>query len=289
MPSNRHLCIFSNLGLGNAATAATQTSVTDSTPSALLVMGAFGLGNTSPTQILDSEINSASQAQRGRFYRMGGGSLDSMFSGYGAGLCLPYGPTSAGSRYSAGHLFINDGGTLKVLWRNVTIADGTVTGTVGIVRTTLNTTTASDGTLKVASPIVKLFSDGGCELNDESEGCTVTRLSAGEYLIEGCMGLNADAEWGGIDGGFDIPKDRNGQPLIWLDYEVNADGSVLVKTYHRTYPDSPPFARHDIAGLVNGEPVDIPVDQFVSVRVEMPQDSNWNQRQKANHAEMETE
>ncbi|MGU9870259.1 phage tail fiber protein, partial [Kluyvera ascorbata] len=117
-----------------------------------------------------------------------------------------------------------------------------------------------------------------CVLNGESEGCTVTRLSTGEYLIEGCMGLNADAAWGGIDGGFDIPKDRNGQPLIWLDYEVNADGSVLVKTYHRTYPDAPPFARHDIAGLANGEPVDIPADQFVSVRVEMPIDSIWNQK-----------
>lgn len=43
------------------------------------------------------------------------------------------------------------------------------------------------------------------------------------------MGMNSDAAWCGIDGGFDIPKDRNGQALIWLDYEVNADGSVLIK------------------------------------------------------------
>lgn len=143
---------------------------------------------------------------------------------------------------------------------------------------TANTTVDSNGFIKKASPIVQLFHDGRCVLNGESEGCTVTRLSTGEYLIEGCMGLNADAAWGGIDGGFDIPKDRNGQPLIWLDYEVNADGSVLVKTYHRTYPDAPPFARHDIAGLANGEPVDIPADQFVSVRVEMPIDSIWNQK-----------
>ncbi|RCG79793.1 hypothetical protein CSB66_0582 [Enterobacter hormaechei] len=27
-----------------------------------------------------------------------------------------------------------------------------------------------------------------------------------------------------------------------------------------------------------GEPADIPADQFVSVRVEMPQNSIWNQR-----------
>ncbi|WP_407208332.1 phage tail fiber protein [Enterobacter hormaechei] len=111
-----------------------------------------------------------------------------------------------------------------------------------------NTTRASDGTLKAASPVVKLFADGSFETNGESEGCTVTRMKAGEYLIEGCMGMNSDAAWGGIDGGFDIPKDRNGQALIWLDYEVNADGSVLVKTFHREYPSAPIFARNSREG-----------------------------------------
>ncbi|ENN5715312.1 phage tail protein [Enterobacter hormaechei] len=141
-----------------------------------------------------------------------------------------------------------------------------------------NTTRASDGTLKAASPVVKLYADGSFETNNESEGCTVTRIKAGEYLIEGCMGMNSDAAWGGIDGGFDIPKDRNGQALIWLDYEVNADGSVLVKTFHREYPSAPIFARNSREGFVDGEPADIPADQFVSVRVEMPQNSIWNQR-----------
>ncbi|EOT5620117.1 hypothetical protein ACND65_004469 [Escherichia coli] len=144
---------------------------------------------------------------------------------------------------------------------------------------TNNTTKASDGTLKAASPVVQVYTDGSCHLNDESEGCTVTRLSVGEYLIEGCTGLNADAAWGGIDGGFDIPTDRNKQPLVWLDYEVNADGSILVKTYHRTHPAAPAFARNEITGLTDGEPIDIPKDQFVSVRVEMPESSEWNQQQ----------
>ncbi|EMG7890896.1 hypothetical protein V5L74_004719 [Enterobacter hormaechei] len=143
---------------------------------------------------------------------------------------------------------------------------------------TQNTTKASDGTLKAASPVVKLFADGSFETNDESEGCSVTRMKAGEYLIEGCMGMNSDAAWGGIDGGFDIPKDRNGQALIWLDYEVNADGSVLVKTFHREYSTAPIFARNSREGLADGEAADIPADQFVSVRVEMPQNSIWNQR-----------
>ncbi|MEE9660495.1 phage tail fiber protein [Enterobacter cloacae complex sp. CARB60] len=147
--------------------------------------------------------------------------------------------------------------------------------------TTGNTTRASDGTLKAASPVVKVFSDGSYQTNDESDGCTVTRLATGKYLVEGCEGLNSDAAWGGIDGGFDIPTDRNKQPLIWLDYEVNADGSILVKTYHRTHPGAPAFARNEIQGISEGEPVDIPRDQFLSVRVEMPVDSLYNQRMTA--------
>ncbi|EHK0700400.1 hypothetical protein ICL29_004029 [Salmonella enterica] len=134
---------------------------------------------------------------------------------------------------------------------------------------TANTTVTSDGSLKVASPIVKIFSAGNFETNTEAQGASVTRTSVGTYLIQGIKGLNAEAIWSGIDGGFDLPKDRNGQALIWLDYDVNADGSVVVKTYHRTYPNAPKFARNIIEGYEEGDAIDIPVYQFVSVRVQM--------------------
>ncbi|EFU6040545.1 phage tail protein [Escherichia coli] len=144
---------------------------------------------------------------------------------------------------------------------------------------TLNTTVDASGFIKKASPVVKIFADGSSETNRESEGVTVTRQAEGEYLVEGCIGLNADAAWGGVDGGFEIPLDRNKQPLVWLDYAVNADGSVLIKTFHRTHDNAPEFARNDISGVSNGDPIDIPADQFVSVRVQMPEDSFWNQTQ----------
>lgn len=125
----------------------------------------------------------------------------------------------------------------------------------------------------------------------------MVRQSKGVYLIDGCIGLNADAAWGGTDGGFEIPVDRNKQPRIWLDYKVNADGSVLVRTYHRVHPSAPEFAQNrigntDINGVftetvADGELVDIPADSFVSVRVEMPEDSIWNQRQKETREALE--
>ena len=147
-----------------------------------------------------------------------------------------------------------------------------------------------NGFIKKASPVIKLRGDGTCEVNDEADGCTVIRQGTGVYLIDGCMGLHSDAAWGGPDGGFEIPVDRNKLAPIWLDYTVNADGSILVKTYHRTHPDAPEFARNligekDSDGNIietvkNGEPIDIPAGLFVSVRVEMPENSIFNQKLK---------
>lgn len=132
------------------------------------------------------------------------------------------------------------------------------------------TTVDPNGFIKQASPIVKVFGDGKYEVNEESKVAIVERVSVGVYRISGVLGLNSDAAWGGVNGGFEIPVDINKQPRIWLDYEVKSDGSIVVKTYHRTHDSSPSFARNTIDGFSNGDPIDIPSDAFISVRVNMP-------------------
>ncbi|AZF89792.1 tail fibers protein [Escherichia phage vB_EcoS_PNS1] len=134
----------------------------------------------------------------------------------------------------------------------------------------LNTTVDSNGFIKIASPIVKIKGDGTAEFNDESEGCSVTRVSKGVYVISGCLGLNSDASWGGVNGGFEIPVDVNKQPLLWLDYEVLDEGSIEIRTYHRTHTNAPKFARNIIDGIEDGDPIDIPPSTYISVRVQMP-------------------
>ncbi|HDT2125393.1 TPA: phage tail protein [Enterobacter roggenkampii] len=256
------------LGLGDSAIKNTGEGDNN-----VLVSGAFGLGSKNLPVINDIWDKS----QGTRFCNVnpatsGGPGM------YGSGIRLSDRNIGSGSTPVAQQSFaalILSGKIIQFM----SMADGNDSGWMQIYHTG-NTTRASDGTLKAASPIVQLFSDGSCQLNDESEGCTVTRQAIGEYLIEGCMGLNADAAWGGIDGGFEIPSDRNKQPLIWLDYEVKADGSILVKTYHRTHPSAPAYARNERDGINDGEPIDIPSDQFVSVRVEMSASSIWNQKQK---------
>ncbi|WP_342639821.1 hypothetical protein [Proteus faecis] len=148
------------------------------------------------------------------------------------------------------------------------------------IYTNVNTIVDPQGFIKKASPVINIQPEGTFTTNDESEGAIVTRVAQGEYLIEGVLGFNADAGWGGVDGGIEIPLDVNKQPLIWVDSKVMEDGSILVKTYHRTHPNAPKFARNDIDGFNDSDPIDIPDGRFISVRVQMPEQSIYNVRMR---------
>ncbi|MFN0573546.1 phage tail protein [Salmonella enterica] len=275
--------------LGSAASKNTGLNSGD-----IMTVGSFGIGAKDGAYAFEvNDFGAVQVAMSGsglRTYRNNGflGDGDQSIAQYSptiwvgtgdtwASLSLPYSHAGkiavASGSESAGRMVV------RLLWdNNNTVVDG-------------------NGFIKQASPVVRIFSDGGYETNNESEGVVVTRIQTGEYLIEGCTGLNADAAWGGIDGGFEIPVDRNKLARIWIDYEVNADGSVLVRTYHRVHPSAPPFAQNrigntDISGMftetvADGEPVDIPADSFVSVRVEMPENSIWNKKQEATRIAME--
>ena len=134
----------------------------------------------------------------------------------------------------------------------------------------LNTTVDVNGFVKIASPIVKLKSDGSSEVNDQAQGVTTERLDVGVYKISGVLGFNSDPSWGGNSGGFSIPQNSNGLPLLWVDYEVDEVGDITLKTYHRVHSGVPLFASNEIEGVVDGEPVDIPEGRWVDLRVEMP-------------------
>ncbi|MFZ4360116.1 phage tail protein, partial [Citrobacter freundii complex sp. 2024EL-00748] len=154
----------------------------------------------------------------------------------------------------------------------------------------VNTTVDSNGFYKTSSPIIKIWGDGTTELNSESEGATVVRVDTGVYKVSGVMGFNSSPEWGGVEGGYSVPQNGNGLPLLWLDYEIAPDGDITVRTYHRTHSNAPEFARnligikHDDGSFTetvkDGEPVDIPAGRWIDLRVEMPHNSLWNIKQQ---------
>ncbi|WP_234488386.1 phage tail fiber protein, partial [Enterobacter asburiae] len=175
-----------NLGLGNSATKDTGEGDNN-----VLAPGSFGVGS----KILPVISDIWDKSQGTRFCNVtpatsGGPGI------YGSGIRLSDRNIGSGATAAAQQSFFALIFSGKVI-QFMGMTDGVDTGWMKIYHTG-NTTRASDGTLKAASPIVQLFGDGSWHLNDESEGCAVTRLGVGEYLIEGCTGLNADAAWGGI-------------------------------------------------------------------------------------------
>ncbi|MCG5371164.1 hypothetical protein ACLFLC_10865 [Providencia rettgeri] len=150
-----------------------------------------------------------------------------------------------------------------------------------------NTTKDSNGNLKAASPVVKLFADD-IELNDESEGVEMEHLGIGHYLIKGVVGFNADGAWG-INNGFVIPQDHNGKNMVLIDYEVRPDGDIEVFVFHQQNADMPErfqnkrIKHFDEEGVPvyfqNYEPCDVPESRWIDMRVEMPPNSTYNQKQ----------
>lgn len=153
--------------------------------------------------------------------------------------------------------------------------------------TEANTTKDSNGNLKAASPIVKVFADH-IELNEESEGVEMEHLGIGHYLIKGVVGFNADGAWG-INNGFVIPQDHNGKNMVLIDYEVRPDGDIEVFVFHQQNADMPErfqnkrIKHFDEEGVPvyfeNYEPCDVPESRWIDMRVEMPLNSLYNQKQ----------
>ncbi|WP_435781849.1 pyocin knob domain-containing protein [Providencia hangzhouensis] len=153
--------------------------------------------------------------------------------------------------------------------------------------TEANTTKDSNGNLKAASPIVKVFADD-IELNEESEGVEMEHLGIGHYLIKGVVGFNADGAWG-INNGFVIPQDHNGKNMVLIDYEVRPDGDIEVFVFHQQNADMPErfqnkrIKHFDEGGMPvyfeNYEPCDVPESRWIDMRVEMPSNSIYNQKQ----------
>ena len=122
---------------------------------------------------------------------------------------------------------------------------------------TANTTVDSNGVIKAASPIVKLFADK-IELNDEAaqQEITFEKAGVGEYLVRGSTGFAQEGWY------IETPKDANGNALVAVMYEQLANGDISVKTYDymlnkkgRIVPDLK-------------TPLDIPETRWIDIRLQ---------------------
>ncbi|WP_313124843.1 phage tail protein [Pseudescherichia sp.] len=147
----------------------------------------------------------------------------------------------------------------------------------------LTTTVDGNGFIKRASPIVRLTNDpavmpvgfledftlGGCAaVNHEAEGVTAEKVSTGVYKVHGSLGFHTDG-WT-----IEIPQDTNGNRLCFVETEVGDDGAITVSVFKRRFDI-------DTAMIVAGDPMDIPEGRWIDLRLEMPEDSIFNQKRNA--------
>ena len=124
-----------------------------------------------------------------------------------------------------------------------------------------NTTVDSNGFIKSASPIVKLFADK-VELNDEAQqqGIVFEKLGLGNYLIKGSTGFAQEGWY------VETPKDANGNLLVAVVYEQLENGDISVKTYD--------YMLNKKGRIVadTETPLDIPENRWIDLRLqELPQ------------------
>ena len=208
--------------------------------------------------------------------------------------------TSPDGRFSIGMWGYNDGRTLVSCrntsgWSNVSFAN-VGSGSAAVIGG--NIYVDGSGYLKKSSPVILVYPGGTFDTNDESEGAEVSRTGTGQYHITGILGYNSDGAWG-VNGGISVPKDNNGLELVYVDDRVQEDGSIIIETCHRQHAHLPErFQNWRLKEVTpegervfwqDGEPCDLPESTRLDVRVEMPQGSVWNVKQRELAEQMERE
>ncbi|HAV1641158.1 TPA: phage tail protein [Enterobacter hormaechei subsp. steigerwaltii] len=269
-----------NLGLGSSATRNAYSSSGD-----MLSVGDFGIGSVrgDAASIPDSmsgnsvDLKTAFYASNGDFVDNPGGIGNGQYVGVIAFNCTNnnlYKFQIAGSYSASGRMFFRSmsNGSYNA-WREL--------------YHTANTTKASDGTLKAASPVARIVAsadtclrsdiaeDGftwcGCgTANAEAEGITISRLDVGVYVLTGSAGLASEG-WQLLP-----PMDPGGMgELGVVEAEQTENGGLTIRLFKRKY------LLGDDGEIVKtkGEPMDVPANSWIDVRLDMPTDSVFRREQ----------
>ncbi|EKS7108761.1 phage tail protein [Enterobacter ludwigii] len=277
-----------NLGLGTAATSNTLTNVIDQSAGALVRNRDYGIGGNAGAGEgvpIGSFGNNANYMALNGWYGGAGVNATNHFDGFSPLLTM--------CRFAGGYIGqiqITNSGKMGIRGGTGATTSNQGTWTPWYeVYSTGNTTKASDGTLKAASPVARivqskeanqrtdLYEDGfswcGCgTANEEAEGIQLSRLDVGVYLLTGSAGL-ASSGWQLLP-----PMDPGGMgELGVVEAEQTESGGLTVRLFKRKY------MLNDEGEIfkTKGAPMDVPSNSWIDVRLDMPENSVWNQRQKA--------
>lgn len=215
----------------------------------------------------------------------GGGSGADVYTGM---LTLRGWHDATGGGYTSWQLASTSQG-LKYRQGNGSVSGLTNVGfsTTHTLYSTQNTTKSSDGTLKAASPVARIvksleecqrtdideagFVWCGCgTANAEAEGITLSRLDVGVYVLTGSAGLASEG-WQLLP-----PMDPGGMGELGVtEAEQTANGELTIRLFKRKY------MLGDDGEIIKtkGEPMDVPVNSWIDVRLDMPADSVFRRGQ----------
>lgn len=214
----------------------------------VMEVGAFGLGSAS------SFIGSAERIAKGGFFAIAQiqSGDSSLMPAYQHTVNLPWVDTSMGAQ-----IVIGLHGSAKIGFR--TWDSGSIS--YFNLLHNANTTTDSNGFIKKASPIIKLFVDK-IEPNDEAseQNPVFEKLDIGHYLLKNTEGFS-DNGWY-----IEIPKDANGNVLVAVQYQQIEDNTIEVKTFAKKFDEE----TGDIVPNLE-KPRDIPAGRWIDIRLkELP-------------------
>ena len=148
-----------------------------------------------------------------------------------------------------------------------TIGYGRFIGTAEFI-TSANSTIDSNGFLKAASPILRLFASddvnpddgfikaGFAHVNDEAKNAYAKKIAVGHYEIHGSLGFAKDGWY------ITLPEDANGNKKFFADYSVDENYIITIKTYTKKFDTNR-------CEIVAGDPIDITEGRWIDVRLDM--------------------
>ncbi|HID3221909.1 TPA: pyocin knob domain-containing protein, partial [Enterobacter cloacae] len=269
-----------NLGLGSSATRDAY-----STSGKMLSEGDFGVGSQNPVAMPQDESAGYTNYPNG-FYAALGQWIQAPgdISGQSFGI-INVGLHQSSSTTWRGQIGLSYSTSGRMFFRCTSSGSW---NTWREVYHTANTTKASDGTLKAASPVARIvasqeacqrtdiaedgFSWCGCgTANEEAEGVHVSRMDVGVYTLTGSSGL-ASSGWQLLP-----PMDPGGMGELGIvEAEQGDNGELTIRLFKRKY------MLGDDGEIIKtkGEPMDVPANSWIDVRLDMPENSIWNQRKK---------
>ncbi len=239
-------------GTGAASTSEARTNLN------VPHIGEFGLGRPNDLRSIDTSSPGKLLGMGLRFGLMSHNQIGSADSPWYASLLLN--AHTDGSAVGAAPAILAFG--VGNMYLKIPNANGDAWVRTTTMLSDANTVRDSNGFIKAASPIVKLYAEK-IELNDEAgqQNISFEKLDVGNYLIKGSSGFAQEGWY------IETPKDANGNVLFSVIYTTLENGDISVKTYKKKFDIETSSIVADLE-----QAIDIPVGRWIDIRLqELPQ------------------